>query len=100
MLSVVFPQSLEIRLIGDLSSHLMRIQEVLLFDDLRSQLVEGIPLGLEFGSTLLSSGVDTEHDVGGLIGIVERVKLFVHVVDVTIVSKPVDLRLLIEEESG
>ena len=35
VLSVVFPQSLEVGLSRDLSSHLMRIQEVFLFDDLR-----------------------------------------------------------------
>lgn len=99
MLSVVFPQSLEIRLAADLSSHLVGVEEVFLLDDLGGEHVEGLPLSLELGSTLLSGGVDTEDNVGGLIGIVERVKLLLHVVDVTIVSKPVNLWLLIEEKS-
>lgn len=100
MLSVVFPQSLEVGLSGDLGTHLVRIQEVFLLDDLRGQLVEFLPLLLEFGSALLSGGINTKDNVGSLIGIVEAVELFLHVVNVTSVSQPVDLRLLIEEQSG
>ena len=59
-----------------------------------------LPLSLEFSSALFSGGVNTEDDVLGLVGIVERVKLLLHVVNMTIVSKPVDLGLLVEEKSG
>jgi hypothetical protein len=78
----------------------VRIQEVFLLDDLRSQLVEFLPHVLEFGSALLSGGINAKDNVGSLIGIVEAVELFLHVVNVTSVSQPVDLRLLIEEQSG
>ena len=99
VLSVVFPQSLEVGLSRDLSSHLMRIQEVFLFDDLRGQLVEFFPLLLEFSTSFLGGGVNTKHNIGGLIGIIEAVQLFFHVVNVTTMTQPVDLRLLIEEQS-
>lgn len=100
VLSVVFPQSLEVRLSGDLGTHLMREHEIFLLDNLRGEHVDLLPLSLEFSSALFSGGVNTEDDVLGLVGIVERVKLLLHVVNMTIVSKPVDLGLLVEEKSG
>lgn len=62
--------------------------------------MEGFPLSSKFGSAFFTVGLTTESDIGSLIGTVERVKFFFHVINMTIVSKPVDLRLLIEEKSG
>lgn len=61
--------------------------------------MESFPFSLELGSTLFTVGLTTEDKIGSLIGIVERVKFFFHVINMTIVSKPVDLRLFIEEKS-
>lgn len=77
----------------------MRIQEIFLGDNLRGHHMDLIPLCLKFGTTLFSGGIDTEDNILSLICIVERVELLFHTVDITLVSKPVNLRGLVEEES-
>ena len=100
MLSEVMPESLEVGLGGDLSAHLMRVQEVFLLDDLGSKRVDILPDGLILGAALLGVGVNAEDDVSVLVGVSERVELGLEVIDVTLMANPVDGRLLVEEQSG
>jgi len=99
VLSEVIPESLEVGLGGDLSAHLVRVQEVFLSDDLGSKRMEVLPEGLILGATLLSGGIDAEDDVSVLVGVREGVELGLHVIDVTLMTEPVDGGLLVEEQS-
>jgi len=100
VVSVVFPDSLEMWLIRDLFAHFMWELEVLHSDNLWSKLVESIILGLELDSTLFSCGINTENNVLILICVSEGVNNFLWVIKMAVVSQPVWLSDLIVEKSG
>ena len=99
VLSEVAPESLEVRLGRNLGAHLVRVLEVLLSDDLGSKSVQIIPDGLVLVAALLGRGVNAEVDVGGLVSMSERVQFSLHVIDLVLVTEPVDGGLLVEEVS-
>ena len=100
VLSEVEPESLEVGLGGDLSAHLVRVQEVFLLDDLGGESVEVLPESLVLGAALLSGGIDAEDDVGVLVGMGEAIELAVNIIDVTLMADPVEGGLLVEEQTG
>ena len=100
VLTVQLPDALVVGLVRDLGAHLVRIQEILLLDDLRGELMQLLPLGLELLTTLSSGSINAEDNVGGLVGVVERVELAVQVFRMGTLSEPVDLGLLVEEQAG
>lgn len=100
VVSVVFPDSLEMWLGRDLLTHFMWELEVLHFDDLWSKLVKGLILSFVLESTLFSGGVDTENNVLILICVSEGVNNFLWVIKMAVVSQPVWLSDLIVEKSG
>ena len=100
MLSVVLPNSAEVRLLGEVALVLMGVNHVLLGDQLGYELASGLPLLLELLTALWGGGVDAEHEFVLLIGVGERVKGLLGLIEVTTVSEPGRLGDLVVEQTG
>jgi len=99
VISIVLPNSLEVWLVGNPFTHLMRILEVFHLNDLWSHFVEHSIFSFPLLSSLLSSGVNTEDNLLILISTSEGVKNLLWVVKMTIVSQPSWMWDLVIEES-
>ena len=71
MLSVVLPHSAEVRLFRDIALLFMRVNHILLRDELRYKLAGGFPLLLELLTTLWGSSVNAEDEFVLLISMSE-----------------------------
>ena len=94
-------------LVNNIGGELVRELEVLHLDDFRSQFGESFVLSAESSSAFFSGGIHTEHNLGLLVGVGERVEFLlslsfglVVLEHVTSMSVPSRLGLLVVEESG
>lgn len=69
--SVELPDSSEVGLVGDCWLHFMGVYHVLFGEKLRGDLTESFPFLLEFLSTFLGGGVNTEYEFVLLVGVGE-----------------------------
>lgn len=107
MITVVLPDTSEMRFVDSNGIEFVRELHVLHLDDLRSELRKGLVLSAESCSSFFGSGIHSEVNLGLLVGVGERVEclLFfgfrVGVCEhVTTVSVPSRLWLLVVEKSG
>lgn len=99
MLSVGVPDSLEVWLLGDVLWKLVGIDEVLLLDDLWSELGQGFVFSGPGSSALWSGGIKTEVDLSGLISVGEGVENILWVIEMSSMSVPPRMWDLVVEES-
>ena len=99
MLSVVLPNSAEVRLVGEEALVLVRVDHVFLGDQLGYELASGFPLLLELFTALWGGGVNAEDESVLLISVSEGVKLLLGVIEMTTVSEPSWLGDLVIEET-
>ena len=71
MLSVVLPHSAEVRLLRDEFLLLMRVDHILLGDELGYELADGLPFLLELLTALCGGCVNAEDEFVLLIGMSE-----------------------------
>jgi hypothetical protein len=87
------------RLLGNPLAHLVWVEHLFLLDDLWCHLTKSVPFGLESNSTFLGGGVHAKDNLLILISVSERIKNFLRVIEMTIVSEPSWIGDLIVEES-
>jgi len=107
VVTVVLPDTSVMGLVNNIGGELVRELEVLHLDDFRSQFGESFVLSAESSSAFFSGGIHTEHNLGLLVGVGERVEFLlslsfglVVLEHVTSMSVPSRLGLLVVEESG
>jgi hypothetical protein len=88
-----------VRLFRNLTLLLMRINHILLGDELGNKLASGFPFLLELLTTLWGGGVNAEDEFVLLISVSERVQGLLGVVEMTTVSEPSGLGDLVVEEA-
>lgn len=99
VLTIVLPDSLEVRLVGDVALVLMGVHHVLLGEHLGNECAGGFPLLLELLTALWGGGVDTEDKLVVLIGVGEAEEGLLGVVHVTTESQPGGVGDLVVEEA-
>lgn len=107
VVTVVLPDSSEVRLVNSGSLELVRESEVLHLDDFRSQLSEDFVLLSVSSSAFFCGGIHAEYDLGLLVSVGERVELllslslgFVVLEHMSSMSVPGRLSSLVVEKSG
>jgi hypothetical protein len=107
VVTVVLPDTSEMRLVNSNGIKLVRELHVLHLDDLRGELSKGLVLFAESSSAFFGGGVHSEDNLGLLVGIGERVEVLVSLgfrvrvfEHVTTMSVPGRLGLLVVEKSG
>jgi len=107
VVTVVLPDTSEVRLINSCGLKLMRELKVLHLDDLGGELSKGLVLSAESGSSFFGGGIHTEDDLGLLVGVSERMEFLVSfsfgfrvLEQVTTMSVPSRLGLLVVEKSS
>ena len=99
VVSVVLPDSLEVRLVGNPLAHLVRVLHLLHLEYLWSHLAESLPFSFELSSSFLSSGVHAKNNLLVLISTSEGVKDLLWVIEMAVVSQPSWMGYLVVEES-
>jgi hypothetical protein len=107
VVTVVLPDSSEVRLVDGCGLELMGELEVLHLDDLGGELSKGLVLSTESSSSFFGGGIHSEDDLGLLVGVSERVEFLVSLSlrfgvleHVSSMSVPSRLGLLVVEKSG
>jgi len=90
---------LEVWLLRDVLWKLVRVDEVLLLDDFWSELRQGLVFSSPGSSAFWSGGVKTKVNLSCLIGVGERVKNILWVVEMSSMSVPPRLWDLVVEKS-
>jgi hypothetical protein len=99
VLSIMLPDSSEVRFVRNLLGDLMGVDQVVLGHEFGDHLAHDVPLLLEFSPALFSGGVETEDELLVLISMGERVEGLLGVVEVTTVSEPGGVGHFVVEES-
>ena len=106
VLTVVLPDTLEVRLVWETGRHLVREDHIFLLDDLWSELAKSLILSLESFLAFRGASIKTEHNVLVLVSVSERVEhalslIFVIVgKNVTLVASPVHLGDFVVEKTS
>jgi len=107
VVTVVLPDTSEMRFVDGDGLELMGELEVLHLDDLGGKLSKGLVLSAESSSSFFGSGIHSEDDLGLLVGVSERVEFLVSLSlrfgvleQMSSMSVPSRLGLLVVEKSG
>ena len=99
VLSVVLPDSSEMGLLGHHWLLLVRINHILLGNELRGNSGKIFPFFLELFSSLWGGSVKTEDKFVLLVSMSERVNILLEIIHMSTISHPGRLRHFVVEES-